>query len=374
MKFTQVTTSLILFALIFAKITSVFAADETQKNSSIELAHQHAEPQRVRAVQQHFRLLLSQGHIEEARSILETAMGNFHAVEMELAMVQTLMQAGEYRHAMSAAAHTQAEHPSDADTTILYAWLMAVGAQPASALQLLENTRKEQPHLESILKLQEQIKTQKLAAADLKVSDAIQLGPLADPALDRKYSKPVSTGVIFDEGRKIIMSTSFATKTNFLVRSGMGAIRTAKLFKNYADLNLTILELEKPIAHGVNTGVAGKTPFPGAMIYVLGFPQSTAVKTAWPQMRMDVLGTPLGELQQGYPIHLQNLAAGSGVFDQQGNLVGIVGGANNRVMLPVSDVIKTSANISLQESANKVLIDEVYEGSLASVVEIFGEQ
>ncbi len=91
-------------------------------------------------------------------------------------------------------------------------------------------------------------------------------------------------------------------------------------------------------------------------------------------MRVDVLGTPPGELRQGYPLHLQSLAAGSGVFDQQGNLIGIVGGANSRIILPISDVIKTTAKTLPQESTNKVLVDEVYERSLASVVEIFSEQ
>src|SRR5262249_43813482 len=158
-----------------------------------------------------------------------------------------------------------------------------------------------------------------------QTSSAIRLGPFTASELEARYAQPVGSGSLFDQGRKVITYLSAPARGQFLVRTGMGATSTAKVSGYDADAGLAGLEVENPVPHGANAEIAAKTPFPGAMIYVAGFPRSTVDKASWPQMRVDVLGTPPGELRLGYPLHVQDIAAGSGVFDQQGRLIGVVG-------------------------------------------------
>ncbi len=334
--------------------------------------------EKIYSIQQTMRKDLSEGHTDRARNKLEQAAGNFHAVEIELGLIQTLMQAGEYRHALSAAAHTQAEHPDTIDSTLLYAWLLAIGGQTTPAMQLIETTLEHYPDNNSLQLMQQQIKTHQLFATDLTTSTAIQLKPFTTAKLTTlKLFNYLTTGVVINNGRQVLTNLMGIEKAKTLhVRNGLGREMNARIAQKIPTANLAVLILDQPFKNTTTLNLANKTAFPGVPIYIIGFSPQNHDQADWPQLKVDILGTPTADtnnINAGYPIHIQGVAMGSGVFNLQGNLIGIVGEAENKTMTPLADILnayKKSPNRKL--TSGKLPMDEIYENALSNVVQVLG--
>lgn len=329
---------------------------------------------RVHSIQQDMRADLREGRTEHARNTLEQAVGNFHAVEIELGLIQTLMQAGEYRHALSAAAHTQAEHPKLADSALFYAWLLAIGGQTNPAIQLLENTQTLLPDNDALAVMLQQIKTNKLASTEIKTSDAIQLKPFTSTKSNiQGAQKYLTSGVVIGDGKKIITVLSAIENAKTIsVRDGLGRTATAQIEQKIPSAQLAILKLDTPIKPPPNINLADKPPFPGTPIYLIGFAASSNNQADWPQLKIDILGTPGASNTYGYPVHVRTAPKGSGIYNQQGNLIGILAGDDKKIMLPLTDDALTVYKKSSKNSLAKLPMDEIYEASLSSTVQVFG--
>lgn len=343
--------------------------------SAIAFAHEHTiEMQaKIKSIQQDMRKDLSEGRTEQARNALEKASGNFHAMEIELGLIQTLMQAGEYRHALSAAAHTQAEHPDEIDSTLFYAWLMAIGGQTNPAIQLIEATIARYPDDAALTLMLTQIKSRQLNAAEIKTSDAIQLKPFTSKGNEITHPrKQLTSGILINDGKYVITSLAAIEQSKILqVRNGLGREVSARVEQNFPIAKLAVLKLEKPIKTPKKVILVEKTPFPGSPIYIVGSTPTNSDEADWPQLKVDILGTP-SSATPGYPLHVQNTAAGSGIFNQQGYLIGIVDSDNNKIMLPL-DALTAYKKLSKAPSASgKLAMDEIYENALSNVVQILG--
>lgn len=329
---------------------------------------------RVQTIQQDMRADLSEGRTEHARNTLEQAVGNFHAVEIELGLIQTLMQAGEYRHALSAAAHTQAEHPKLADSALFYAWLLAIGGQTNPAIQLLETTLSLVPDNSALTLMLQQIKTNKLVSAEIKTSDAIQLKPFTSKknasVNPRKY---LTTGILINDGKYVITSLAAVEQTKTLqVRNGLGREVNARVEQTFPTVKLAALKLDKPIKTTIEITLAEKTSFPGSPIYILGFTPLQDDQADWPQLKVDILGTA-PSITSGYPIHIPNATTGSGIFNQQGNLIGIVDNDNNKIMMPLDALTAYKKSSKATTASGKLAMDEIYENALSNLVQVLGK-
>lgn len=96
---------------------------------------QHAEqaaPQReplLRDAEQALR----HGEVARATTLLDRAGQLGHAADTEMLQVRTMMQAGNYRHAVGFLAHTAGEHQESTDPVALYVALQVIVA-PSPAL------------------------------------------------------------------------------------------------------------------------------------------------------------------------------------------------------------------------------------------------
>ncbi|MES2821983.1 MAG: trypsin-like peptidase domain-containing protein [Pseudomonadota bacterium] len=343
---------------------------------AIAFAHEHAiEMQaKIKSIQQDMRKDLSEGRTEKARNALEKASGNFHAIEIELGLIQTLMQAGEYRHALSAAAHTQAEHPDEIDSTLLYAWLMAIGGQTNPTTQLIEATLARHPEDAALTLMLTQIKARQLISAEIKTSDAIQLKPFTSARIpNAKVRKHLTTGILINDEKHVITSLTTVEDTKILqVRNGLGREVNAHIEQIFPTANIAVLKLDKPLKTATKVILADKTPFPGSPIYIIGFTPATGDAADWPQLKVDILGTA-PSATSGYPIHVKKAATGSGVFNQQGHLIGIVDSDNNKIMLPLDPLTDYKKSSKAPTASGKLAMDEIYENALSNAVQVLGK-
>jgi hypothetical protein len=130
---------------------------------------------------------------------------------------------------------------------------------------------------------------------------------------------------------------------------------------------VAILKLDKPILLKRPLAVENKKTYPGTPIYIIGFTASDNRQAAWPLLKVDILGTPATDTL-AYPIHLTDAAMGSPILNQRGNLIGIVNGASDMVLL--NDGIITTGQASDHISSLNETIDGVYEKALGNTVQI----
>ncbi len=326
--------------------------------------------EKIYSIQQTMRKDLSEGHTDRARNKLEQAAGNFHAVEIELGLIQTLMQAGEYRHALSAAAHTQAEHPDTIDSTLLYAWLLAIGGQTTPALQLIETTLEKNPNNIALTLIKKQINARQLISSQIITSDAIQLKPFTSTKNVLNPRQYLTTGILINNGTYVITSLGAVENTKKLqIRNGLGREVSARIEQTFPTAKLALLKLDNPIKTTCEVTLTDKTPFPGNPIYIVGFTPLQNEQADWPQLKVDILGTaPF--ITSGYPIHIPNATTGSGIFNQQGNLIGIVDSDNNKIMMPLDALAARKKLLKSISPATKLTMDDIYEMALNNTVQV----
>jgi len=330
---------------------------------------------RIHSLQKQMRQALSAGRNDDARNLLEQGANNFHAIELELGIIQTLMQTGEYRHALSAAAHTQAEHPDNTDAALLYAWLLAIGGQTQPALQLLEATLARHPHYDALAKLRQQIKSRQLIAAEIPTSDSIQLRPFT-PERAGDSTRQIGAGVVISDGKRVITRLAYVRSgKRLVVRNGLGRESNASLEKSLPGNELAVLVLEQPYSNLVKTALADKTPFPGTPIYIVGFSPRSDDQSDWPQLKVDILGMPGAKTPNDYPVHISDSFAGAGVFDQRGNLIGIINSGSNSSMTPLAPFfadfeVRAGGPAKPANPLAKLPMDEVYEHAFGNLVQI----
>lgn len=351
--------------------------------------------QRVKTMQIMMRENLSQGNTEKVKGELEQAIANFHAVETELAMIQTLMQAGEYRHALSAAAHTQAEHPDAIDSTLFYAYLLALGGQTVPACKLLEDSLQTQPHSPALNQLLVQIKQQRLNSQALSLNlsdDDIQLYPFNDSI--SQTLNHVGNGAIVGDGTQAVTTLDTLKlgnpdanhlKPRVWIRNGLGKQTEAEVQQTFPELNLVLLKLKQPLTK--NNAVAVVTQKPaaaGTPYYLSGYRLTAPQQADWPVIRIDILGTPNADTT--YQTHLSNLVAGSSAYNTSGELIGIINQdpmTAKMVVMPLTSLLDhiqiakpkdevptPTSNPSQNPLLNKKHLDQLYEETMSTSIQV----
>ena len=324
------------------------------------------QQKKILQIQQTVRQHLVQGDIERSRNQLDEASGNFHSAEIELAMIQTLMQAGEYRHALSAAAHTQAEHKDFSDATLFYAWLLAIGGQTQPAKDLLTASLEHHPHPD-LTRLLAQINKNQLNS-NAFMSANIQLGPITDTKFLLKC-KFLASGIVIDKNHVITSRASLGKNKRFNMLDGLGHLFKARIDETFTDIYLARLIIENPASTLTPVEIVDTTPFPGTPIYSVGFPQDA--KPNWPQLSIDILGAPVAGTENTYLLNNVYIDSGTGLYNLSGLLIGIVisDGSDTRKARMLVSNLKSNE----RKSAPRIPPDLVYEKALQTSVQLFEE-
>jgi tetratricopeptide (TPR) repeat protein len=328
--------------------------------------HTADQQKKIQQIQQSVHLDLIVGDIDHARNQLDEAAGNFHSEEIELAIIQTLMQAGEYRHALSAAAHTQAEHPDFSDATLFYAWLLAIGGQTQPAKNLLTSSLEQHPSSD-LATLLAQINNSQLNSRAF-TSENFQLAPITDTK-SLKSNKFLASGILINATHVMTSRVALAKHKHFFTRNGLGRMFKAHIDETFSDAYLARLIIENPAPILNPIEIIDKMSFPGTPVYSVGFAHDA--KPNWPQLLIDILGSPVAGKEKLYSLNAQNIDDGTGLYNLSGLLVGIVvsdGSGSRKVRMIVNDSVKTN---EAKPARPRIPADQVYENALQTSVQLF---
>lgn len=355
---------LFIFLLFFAGVVNA----ETEN---------YLAPTELQQLQMATQQDLTEGKVNEARNRLEQAASRYHSVEVELALVQTLMQAGEYRHALSAAAHVQAEHRDIPDASIFYAWLLTLSGQYKPAQDLLVDTYAQYPQLDALNLLRQQLETRKLNPIFFK-STAIQLHPYSPEPIGYKL---VQGGILLDGGQYLVTPVIHSTNNKiFTVRNALGNRYHAKRVSDFKDAQLMLLELTTAMPRVSTTNLSDIRS--GLPTHLIGYASPSLTSSSWPLLYTAIPGIANTENQNAFilnfPIQSPPLMSGAGAYNPAGALVGITDNQNGQVIIPLTRVVEFLKLPAGAPDKNSALIGarspaDIYEAALANCVQLLVE-
>ncbi len=253
---------------------------------------------------------LSQGNAQAAEKTLDRAAGMLHAADTEMGLVRAYMQAGDYRRALSFAAHTAGAHPEDISGLGLYAWLLHLGGQPAVARQLLDQTltqvrpsQREAPSVRLLAEVSQRLQAQRLALDGAMLQPPMRLAPMAHGAVPAEQARVAGAAWLLPDGQHALVPLAAmpleAPGTRLWLRNGLGRTVQATPEKVFPDIGLRLVHLRDPLADPKDEAVAAlwqvpaRDAFPGTPAVVMSHARSPQASAAWPLLSVGFLGAPV---------------------------------------------------------------------------------
>ena len=361
---------------------------------------------------------LSQGNAQAAEKTLDRAAGMLHAADTEMGLVRAYMQAGDYRRALSFAAHTAGAHPEDISGLGLYAWLLHLGGQPAVARQLLDQTltqvrpsQREAPSVRLLAEVSQRLQAQRLALDGAMLQPPMRLAPMAHGAVPAEQARVAGAAWLLPDGQHALVPLAAmpleAPGTRLWLRNGLGRTVQATPEKVFPDIGLRLVHLRDPLADPKDEAVAAlwqvpaRDAFPGTPAVVMSHARSPQASAAWPLLSVGFLGAPVPApaseaasappamsaspaqpAPQPVPVSWRRLGiplpegqGASPVLDMAGRLLGLAvpvpDGA--QLVVPISRlrqvVGERFGSVASEPTGQRQPVDQLYEGLLRATLQ-----
>ncbi|MCR5867657.1 hypothetical protein [Aquincola sp. J276] len=335
------------------------------------------------------RQALQAGEPAAAQAPLDQAAAMRHSADTELLMVQQMMQRGAYRQALAFAAHAAGAHADVPQARALYAWLAALGGQPAFADAQLSLGLQRLPDDALLLGARQALAGLQPGALQPVVPPG-DIGPVATGAVVPPGARAVASGLLLPGGsHALLMLPAEGTPpaARLWVRDGLGRTRAARLQQRPGPANgLALAVLEAPLEGAAPLAAAAQPGFAGSPAVVVGhlrLPQPAAqaghaTPPAWPALHMGFLGRPMGDAAQALGVGVPAELPGALVLDLGGRLLGLAlpGGAaapERLLPLPVLRSLlgeQAQALLPAAAAGPRRTPDELYELALPSVLQV----
>ncbi|MBC7699241.1 hypothetical protein [Aquabacterium sp.] len=326
---------------VWAVALSVLAlsatADAEQKKAppAKRHAHEHSEAGSTpQSLAERRRLLskgescLREGDVECARQAFEQAALQAHEAHIELGILRTQMQAGEYRQALAFAAHTAGVHADEVEGRVFYAWLLNLGGQVAVANQTLKQAEASEPDHPMVKAARHRFQTGALLADGALLSLPARLAPFATGLTVGRDARTTGTALLLADGRHALApQAALPSSGGIWLRNGLGQTVAALVDHQDESLGLVLLTLSAALPVAGGAIVPPNDAFSGSPVFAMDYPNDPAGQPAWPVMRPGFLGGPVagslaGTLRLGVELP-DNGPHGGPVYDQGGRLVGL---------------------------------------------------
>jgi len=264
---------------------------------------------------------LAAGDAPGAQVAFEQAAALRHTADIEVGWVRTQMQAGEYRRALSFAAHTAGAHVDSGTGAALYAWLLHVGGQPAQARTLLANAAQRLPDDPAIADVR--ARTESLADP-ITPWRGPRFAPYAQGAQVDARARVAGSGALVAGGRLALVPSAWLKEGDRVwLRDGLGRTRSAALLRDDAALGLALLRVDAA-SEAASPPAAPRDAFPGSPAFTIGYVGASAEMTQWPLMTLGFLGMHTHDgTGRLLGFDLPRAGTGGPVFDAGGRWVGI---------------------------------------------------
>lgn len=319
------------------------------------------------------------GALDPARALaaFEQAARISHSADTEMAIVRSYMQAGEYRRALSFAAHTAGAHIDETGGAALYAWLLHAGAQEAVARKLLAQALERAPGEPLLGQVAFQLRHPWPIAAGPLLRAPARLAPYGESkGLPAGAAVVASATLAFDGSRALVPASTLVRGARYWVRNGLGRLTQARPDPSPSAHGLALIRLAVPLA-GPGLQAASGAVFPGSIAYAVEFAPQTDATPAWPLMKAGFVGAASGDgATRALGVELpRGSARGGPVFDAGGRLIGVASGTAAGDMLVPAALLRQSFGDGLFAAAptgpaRPSAPDGIYEPALGQALQL----
>lgn len=330
---------------------------------------------------------LAQMDVTAALSAFERAALILHAADTEIALVRGYMQAGDYRRALAFGAHTAGAHLDVAGGSLLYAWLLHVGGQPAIAERLLVEISARLPDDAQVQAVRRQLRSGAPIATGQLLALPARLAPYGDANGLPATARVVGSAVLLGNGTAALLPLGLLPRSGRLwLRNGMGQLVKGKAEKLLTATGVALVRLERPLPVAKEFRLAASDAFPGSAGFAVEYVSAPDAAPAWPVLRSGFLGRVNGDsAERLLGIDMPAGPRGGPVFDGAGQLVGLalpsVTGKGGDRLVPVSQLIKTLDPVLVAGPATaknspppagpkpREAVDKIYEAGLRGTLQ-----
>ena len=278
--------------------------------------------------------LLKNGEAALARLDVTGALDSFeraalilHAADTEIALIRSYMQAGDYRRALAFGAHTAGAHLDEAGGSLLYAWLLHTGGQPAIARRQLAETGARMPENAVVHAVLQQLNSGAPIATSQLLTLPTRLAPYGNTKGLPDTASVAGSAVLLHGGSKALVPLNLLPRSGKLwLRNGLGQLVKAKTDKRLTAraLGVALVRLESPLPVATDLQVSPSDAFPGSPGFAVEYVTLPNAAPAWPILRTGFLGSAKGDSgERLLGIDMPAGARGGPVFDGVGRLIGL---------------------------------------------------
>lgn len=332
--------------------------------------------------------------VNAALDAFERAALIAHAADTEIALVRTYMQGGDYRRALAFGAHTAGSHLDVIGGSVLYAWLLNVGGQPALAERLVAASERRMPGNPLVAAVKEQLRSGKPIASGPLLAPPTRLAPYGDAKGLPVNARVAGSAFLLPSGTAALMPLNLLPRSGKLwLRNGLGQLVKARIDKKFGDLKVALVRLDGPLPVPQELLVAPGEAFAGSPGFAVEYVSTPDAAPAWPVLRAGFLGGDKGDSDERLlGIDMPAGPRGGPVFDGYGRFVGLalqgasrtsgeVASGDDR-LIPVSQLRKAlhgstaGEQLTVQDVPSpsgprpRGLADKIYEGSLRSTLQV----
>lgn len=317
---------------------------------------------------------LSQGQAIEAERGFDRAANSEHAADIEVGLVRSYLQNGEFRRALAFASHTAGAHRDKSFGTALYVWLLQVSGQREFGQRLLQQARERLPQDALLAEVERQLTSPTPQVNRTMLAAPARLAPYAAGETVPERAQLVASGVLVDNGRQALVPASALEGAQQLwLRDGMGRTWLAHVQERLQNLPLVVLTLQGAAEDAPALQTVPRDAFPGSPGYAIAYTGNEQATPAWPWLRLGFLGSvDLASGQRRLGIELpSNALPGGPVFDTAGRLVGLSSAGS---LLPVSslqtELSALFAAAPAEAPSPRIATDELYERAMKTTVQV----
>lgn len=324
--------------------------------------------------------LLSRGDAAGAALGFDRAALREHAVDIELGLLRSQLQAGEFRRALAFASHTAGAHGADPSGSALYVWLLHASGQAAFGQRVLAQARARLPDDPRLAELQHLLIDTPAAATPALLEPPARLAPYASGAPVAAEARLVASGLLVDAGRSALVPADRVGRASRLwVRDGLGRTAQARIDRHGSDTATALLRLDPPLDAPASPAweSAARDAFPGSPAYAASYARRADGEPAWPWLHAGFLGgVDASGRRQQLGVGIGDAALGGGpVFDAAGRLVGLtLGEAAARELVSIgrlrADFGAALPAASQSTATGRVAPDLLYERALQLTLQV----
>src|SRR5262245_27401350 len=171
-----------------------------------------------------------------------------HAADAEMGLTRTLMQTGEYRRALTFAAHTAAAHRANAGGTALYAWLLFIGGQRVEAQRVLDQANGVLPDDPLLVIVRRQLAAETPFAGDALLTPPARLPPYGSTRGLPPSARVIGTGILSTNGTRVLVPiATLVPSLDLWVRNGLGDLRRVRVERRLVDLHIAVLRVDQAL-------------------------------------------------------------------------------------------------------------------------------